>query len=253
MLSRKAKKRSPFLGGLFGGACGVLGSHPFDTVKTRVQISGSDMLNSAKKIYSELGIRGFYRGIIPPTIGFATEKFIVFGVYENIKNFGIKNDFISGVIAGLGCTSVVSPYEKIKIKIQNNPNLSLTNAIRNENLRSIYKGYTPTLIREVPGYGIYFTTYNYLRSKTKTLTPIHTFLYGGLSGLSSWMFIYPSDPVKTLMQENGYSLTESISKIYKQRGLLGFYKGFNIAMLRVIPLHAFTFWGYETFMRTELF
>lgn len=253
MLSRKTHDRNPFIGGLIGGTCGVLGSHPFDTVKTRIQTSGGSIISSARKIYSELGIKGFYRGILPPTAGFAMEKFIVFGVYENLKHLGIKNDFLCGILAGLACTSVVSPYEKIKIKMQNNSNLSLTNAIRNESLQTIYKGYTPTLVREVPGYGIYFTTYKFLKERTKNPTPLHTFMYGGLSGLSSWVFIYPSDPVKTLMQEKEYSLRESITKIYQKRGIMGFYKGFNIAMLRVIPLHAFTFLGYETFMRSTLF
>jgi len=248
MLSSNTGDFRPFIGGLIGGTCGVLGSHPLDTVKTHVQTSGNGILASARKIYNELGIRGFYRGIVPPTVGFATEKLIVFGVYENLKLMGVTNDFVSGVIAGLACTSVVSPYEKIKIKMQTNSNLSLINAIRNESLRSFYNGYAPTLVREVPGYGIYFTTYKFLKNKTDKITPLHSFIYGGLSGLAAWAFIYPSDPVKTLMQEKSYGLKEAMMKIYKRAGFRGFYNGFSIAMLRVLPLHAFTFCGYETFM-----
>lgn len=239
----------PFLGGLFGGVCGVLGSHPFDTIKTRIQSTNLNILESTRRIYNESGFKGFYRGIVPPTIGFGFEKLIVFGVYEFSKSFGITNDFYSGIISGIACTSVVSPYEKIKIKLQNNRNLTFRDVIKSESIRSLYNGYTPTLVREVPGYGIYFTTYTTLKKQFNTFSPFHAFLCGGLSGMSAWMFIYPSDPVKTLMQNENIRLREAVSKIYNEYGFKGFYRGFWIAMLRVIPLHSFVFLGYEMIMK----
>jgi hypothetical protein len=74
-----------------------------------------------------------------------------------------------------------------------------------------------------------------------------TFCYGGASGLLAWMFIYPSDLVKTIKQDknNNLKINEIITKIYKDNGLRGFYKGFHFAAARAIPLHAGVFLGYE--------
>ena len=37
-----------------------------------------------------------------------------------------------------------------------------------------------------------------------------------------------------------------IKDVYKTKGILGFYRGFNLALLRCIPLHGGVFLGYET-------
>ena len=121
--------------------------------------------------------------------------------------------------------------------------------IEKEKLSTFYRGWTATLFREVPGYGIYFTTYEYLKNNTKDMKPYHTLLYGGMSGLAAWLFIYPSDPPKTLMQDKNIGLKDAIKIIYNKYGLSGFYKGFSIALFRSIPLHAGVFLGYETFLK----
>jgi hypothetical protein len=35
------------------------------------------------------------------------------------------------------------------------------------NFRFLYKGFTPTFFREMPGFAIYFTTYEYLKKKIR--------------------------------------------------------------------------------------
>ena len=63
----------------------------------------------------------------------------------------------------------------------------------------------------------------------------------------AWIFIYPSDLIKTKMQDvnNNLKLNEIILDVYKKNGLKGFYKGFHFAAARAIPLHAGVFLGYE--------
>ena len=228
-----------FLYGSIGGLTGIIFSHPFDTIKTRIQT------NTANTILDAIKMKKYYSGIRTPLIGIPFEKSIVFGFYDLAKKNNINN-FWSGIIGGLMSTVIVTPIEYIKINSQLLYKNKLT--FNFNTLKTVYKGFIPTVCRETPGFGIYFTTYNYLNQfYNKENSFVKNFCFGGLSGLSAWIFIYPADLIKTNMQnnENNKSMHEIIKNIYKTNGLIGFYKGFKYAAARAIPLHAGVFLGYE--------
>ena len=233
-----------FTHGLIGGIVGTIFSHPFDTIKTRIQSSKVSTIKDAVKMGK------LYSGILPPLFGIGLEKSIVFGFYELAKNNGF-NTFTSGLFGGFMSTVVVVPVDRLKIILQNNGTIS-KDIIKPS---SLYKGFSITLFRETPGFGIYFTTYNYLTNNyNREFNLGKTFLFGSLSGLNSWIFIYPSDLIKTKYQSictntNGSTIANTITNviktIYKTNGIKGFYKGFNLAIIRALPLHGGVFLGYE--------
>jgi solute carrier family 25 carnitine/acylcarnitine transporter 20/29 len=228
-----------FIYGLCGGFVGTLLSHPIDTVKTRIQTQKYDTIINA--------IKGgkLYSGLTPPLLGIMLEKSIVFGFYDQSKKYGFNN-FWSGVIGGFASTVIVTPIDRLKIHFQNNEKAKIN---------TLYKGFLPTIFRETPGFGIYFTTYNYLNSQyNKNNSLIRTFLYGSLSGLSAWIFIYPSDLIKSQYQaHNSPKLSTVIKNIWSKNnnnnnlriGFLNYYNGFNLAIMRALPLHGGVFLGYE--------
>jgi solute carrier family 25 carnitine/acylcarnitine transporter 20/29 len=228
-----------FMAGSFAGLFGVVMSHPIDTIKTRIQSGVSQNIKSA------IQMRNFYSGIKSPLFGVPLEKSIVFGFYNLSKKYNI-NDFVSGIIGGFMSTLIVTPVEYIKINLQNNVKF------QNIPFRNMYNGFIPTICRETPGFGIYFTTYNYL-NKNYNLNKSYmlNFIYGGVSGLGAWIFIYPADLIKTIQQDvnNKKSIINNIKTIYNNSGVLGFYKGFNYAAVRAVVLHANVFLGYEIFNR----
>lgn len=251
-----------YISGAFGGCLGILLSHPFDTIRIRIQSNNhySGILDCIKKSYYNNGIKSFYKGITPPIIGMAIEKSIVFGTYNYMNKYHNFNHFNSGLIAGFLCSIIVTPVEKIKINLQDikkhNNSLSVIKDIyKNHGLLGFYKGWSITLFREIPGFGLYFSFYNFLEKKTINITNkkpnnFQVALYGGLSGAFAWVFIYPPDIIKTHMQnmsiQNKYKNTfHCISTLYKQNGIRTFYKGFNTAILRAIPLHAGVFLGFN--------
>ncbi len=221
-----------FISGAIGGVTGIIVSHPLDTLRIRRQIK------------LPLTLNGLYNGITPPLIGMGLEKCIVFGVY----GYGIHrgySEFSSGMMAGVACTTIVTPVERIKINMQSGAKLS------NINILNIYKGYLPTLSREVPGFGIYFWTYNKMDKKITVpdnLKPLKTMIIGGLSGAFSWLFIYPQDVVKTRLQSEdlGYkTVRECVRDTYKKYGIGFFYKGVHLALVRAFGLHAGVWLGYD--------
>ena len=246
-----------YIAGFFAGGVGVLVSHPFDTVKTVYQMDGladkkyKGVASCARGIYLYGGGLAFYKGVRPPLVGVGLEKCIVFGSYNAIQKY-TDNIFVSGVFAGLCCTCIVTPIEKIKILQQQQvANSDCRSVFKATSIRNLYRGWTATLGREVPGFGIYFSTYEYLKDRQKNTifakSYLMPFLNGSLSGAASWLFIYPSDPIKTLMQTKNIPLVNAVACIYKQYGLSGFYRGFGLGLFRAVPLHGGVFMGYEFF------
>jgi solute carrier family 25 carnitine/acylcarnitine transporter 20/29 len=215
-----------FISGSIGGLTGTLLSHPFDTIKTRIQ-SGQ-----CKTIKEALKMKRLYSGLSTPLMGIPLEKTIVFGTYQKLRDNGYNVAF-SGSVAGFISTTIVTPVDNFKIQYQlgNKPNF-----------KNIFNGYFPTLFRETLGFSIYFSTYNYL---TDLYNPdknhFKTFLFGGFSGFSAWAFIYPADIIKTKYQSGQNNLINIIKETHK----IGFYKGFSLAVMRAIPLHSGVFLGWE--------
>jgi solute carrier family 25 carnitine/acylcarnitine transporter 20/29 len=223
-----------FVCGCIGGFTGTILSHPIDTIKTRIQ-SNYTFMSAIKK-------GKLYSGIQSPLFGIPLEKSIVFGCCEYAKKYDVGS-FASGFIAGFISTVIVTPIEYIKINAQNSTKICFKT-----NVLKLYRGITPTICRESLGYGVYFATYDNL-SKYYNLEKslLKSFLFGGITGLTSWLVIYPADLVKTIMQNEGNVKTVKniIMDIYKKERIMGFYKGMHLALMRSIPLHAGVFGGYE--------
>jgi solute carrier family 25 carnitine/acylcarnitine transporter 20/29 len=228
-----------YINGGISGMCGVLLSHPLDTIKTHIQTGNK--LSSFKPTFTN-----FYKGISAPLLGVGIEKAIVFGTY-NYMMTKTDNIPVSGAISGLVASFIVTPYERFKILKQNSQVVNF----KDINARFLFRGLGATFTREMPGFAIYFSVYEYLKYNTftkydKKIDMTRSFLYGGLSGLTSWVFIYPQDKIKTIMQStlqssNCKNYTSIIKNMYNTYGLTYFYKGFSWAAGRAVLLHSGTF------------
>jgi solute carrier family 25 (mitochondrial carnitine/acylcarnitine transporter), member 20/29 len=226
-----------FFCGLVGGMLGTAISHPFDTIKSNIQTKKyNNIISCSTGIYNKYGIPGFYKGLLPPLCGIGLEKMLVFGIYNTLKDYGFNTTISGGLSGAMACT-LITPIEYLKINGQIG---SLVN------LKNVYRGFNITLCREIPGFGIYFTTYEYLKNNYNT-SPYRLFLYGGLAGTISWVFIYPMDIIKSNVQgsNNNISAFEYGKQLYKQNGLKHFYKGISLSLIRAFPMHGGAFYGYE--------
>jgi len=226
-----------YIKGAVSGMTGIIISQPIDAIKTHYQLNNGKQFNYT--------IKNFYRGVTSPLLGVGLEKALVFGTYNYFKNKLNYNIALSGAISGLVASTVVAPYERIKILSQTNQKLTI-NLFKPSNL---FKGFGATFTREVPGFAIYFSTYEYLKnkmytSKNKEITIPASFVFGGLSGTMAWIFIYPQDRIKTIIQSNvseKMNIKNIIKKTYEIGGLKHFYQGFSFAIGRAVLLHSGTF------------
>jgi hypothetical protein len=255
-----------FFGGMIGGMFGTFISHPIDTMRVRLQtnqhiITDINNLKKQKPIYQASYIlKDLYKGVKLPLIGIGLEKTLVFGSYHNIYKMNLfKNDFsnqiFAGTTAGFLTTIIVTPIERIKIMFQNNQCKNMIDCLSQINkngnfVKNIYAGWTSTIFREIPGYGIYFYIYDLQKRKLKEPKYYQSFFMGGIAGATSWFFIYPIDIVKTKKQNDvNLNYVKIIKKIYNENGLVGFFRGISFSLMRAFPLHAGVFMGYEAFMK----
>ncbi len=229
--------------GCISGMVGILLSHPIDSIKTHYQIQ-RNLVNY------KYNISNLYKGLMSPLFGVGLEKALVFGTYNHFKNI-TNNIPLSGAISGLVASIVVSPYERIKIMKQTNQRI-LFNQIYSPSF--LFKGLSATFTRELPGFAIYFSTYEYLKNHfytqhNKDISIISSFMFGGMSGTMAWIFIYPQDRIKTILQstnnKSNASISNIIESIYNSGGFKQFYKGFSFAVARAILLHSGTFCTME--------
>lgn len=73
--------------------------------------------------------------------------------------------------------------------------------MKNKNyLNNFRKGLNITLLREIPSFSIYFSTYYYMKeNKYNELISV------GVAGVLCWLPTYPLDVIKTRIQSNNFS------------------------------------------------
>jgi solute carrier family 25 (mitochondrial carnitine/acylcarnitine transporter), member 20/29 len=282
-----------FLAGTAGGFCGKFLDYPFDTVKVLMQTenvgsvgtkSNTGALHVIRNVYTENGIRGFYKGISAPLIGSMAENALLFTSYTAFKGvLGYKEGgpdlpWISLATAGAGAGGIVplvlTPVELIKCRMQvqnarpgqfkayNNTMDCIAKTIREEGVaKGLYRGNLSTMLREIPGnfcwYGVYegFCMLNIPDGGTKAdVGPLVHLGGGAMAGVAYWTAFYPADTVKSQIQTNpefaDTSFMRTLRSIYANEGLRGLYRGWGITALRAAPAHALIFAVYEQTMKT---
>ncbi|XP_024293546.1 mitochondrial basic amino acids transporter isoform X1 [Oncorhynchus tshawytscha] len=266
-----------FAAGCIGGAAGVLVGHPFDTVKVRLQVQSVDRplyrgtYHCFQSIVRQESMTGLYKGIGSPMMGLTFINAIVFGVQGNaMRRLGHDtplNQFLAGASAGALQSVICCPMElaktrmqlqglgerKSKQKLYKNSLDCLVRIYRKEGFRGINRGMVTTLVRETPGFGIYFLTYDVL-TRSLGCEPDDPYMIlkllfaGGMSGITSWISTYPVDVIKSRLQADGvgghnkYSgIADCVRQSLKREGWRVFTHGLTSTLLRAFPVNATTF------------
>lgn len=124
-------------------------------------------------------------------------------------------------------------------------------------LLKLYRGFTPTFIGMIPYAGISFLTWDILRAsfhpaETKNTFPLANFAIGAISGLVAQTASYPFQVIRRRMQVGGLSRPdrwlcwgETVQAIWSLGGWRGFYVGLSIGYLKILPMTAISFAGWQ--------
>ena len=215
------------------------------------------------KIAKFEGLRSLWSGL-PPTLFMAFPQVVLyFTTYEEVKNFmgyhEINNPnplipVLSGGLARTFAVTAVSPLELIRTKIQSEKLLyaDLINvvkfSIKDQGVKSLYRGWVSTVLRDVPFSMIYWFNYESLKTyvlkkqNNQSLTSLSTFFCGATAGSIAAFVTCPLDVVKTFRQiqlgekdvpKNARKTWNIIRQIYKVKGVQGLFAGVTPRVTKV--------------------
>ncbi|XP_017786860.1 PREDICTED: mitochondrial basic amino acids transporter [Nicrophorus vespilloides] len=246
---------------IVSGCAGVIVGHPLDTVKVHLQTQDGrspqykGSMDCIRQIVRKEGLRGLYRGMSSPLAGVAGINAVIFGIYGNTQRSFADPDaltahFLAGAAAGLFQSVLASPMELAKLKVQMShdqlgPLDCMQKIYRTEGFRGVFRGLGITVAREVPAFGSYFLTYEYL-SRTRDGAPVSTsrmLFCGGLAGVVSWTLTYPVDVLKSRLQyDPKYTgAVDCLRRSLAAEGPHFLFRGLTPALVRAFPVNAAVF------------
>ena len=259
-----------FVAGHLSGMMAIVASMPMDVLKTRAQIEPDSLYNIARRTVSNEGIRGLYKGMTSPLIGYGFVSAIWFGVNFNVLSYlqperetkiSFKNGMIAGGCAGLAGTFVISPMERLKVYAQcSAPGRggvhALCDLVRSQGvIDGLFRGFHVTAAREVSQVSVHFSSYFLINNivvdqccdgRKPLWLPL---VSGAVAGCLSWVFTMPLDIVKTKLtsrkRNDGQSATRVLCDLFREGGIKRLWAGTGAAFLRCIPLHATLFFMYD--------
>ncbi|XP_061338561.1 mitochondrial arginine transporter BAC2-like [Gastrolobium bilobum] len=274
-----------FVAGGFGGTAGVISGYPLDTLRILQQSSNNgSALTIVRNVVAKEGPAALYRGMGAPLASVTFQSAMVFQIHSVLSRAfsssisandppSLKGVALGGVCAGVLQSTLLSPIELVKIRLQLPNTAQLTqpqkgpvsvakNIWKMEGLRGIYRGLGITMLRDAPAYGFYFWTYDYAREKLhpgcreSCQESLNTVLIaGGLAGVASWVSSYPFDVIKTRLQAQTPSslkykgIVDCFRKSIKEEGYVVLWRGIGTAVIRAFVVNGAVFSAYEITQR----
>ncbi|KAI7807151.1 probable mitochondrial glutathione transporter SLC25A40 isoform X1 [Triplophysa rosa] len=234
-------------------------------------------LDAFIKIIRREGIRSLWSGL-PPTLVMAVPATVIyFTSYDQLctalkVRMGDRSDtapLLAGAFARVGSVTVISPLELIRTKLQSEKqsyrqlSTVIRSSVHSEGLRSLWRGWGPMLLRDVPFSAMYW--YNYEKGKSwlcdyfsSNPTFAITFTAGAVSGSIAAIVTLPFDVVKTRRQVElgelqATNLSTQVSsstynvmkRIVAENGFSGLFAGFMPRLIKVAPACAIMISTYE--------
>lgn len=175
-----------FLAGSAAGALGSIAGNPFDVLKTKMMTSEAkgqpSIMGTAKDLFSNQGIAGFYRGIDSNIMRAMVLNGTKMACYDQAKGVvvsvtGMQKSslvvqFLSAASAGFFMTCTVSPFDMIRTRLMNQPADAkiynnavdcLIKIVKNEGPLTLWRGFIPIWSRFAPTTTIQLVIFEQLR------------------------------------------------------------------------------------------
>ncbi|XP_078515312.1 mitochondrial glycine transporter isoform X2 [Lissotriton helveticus] len=264
-----------FVCGSLSGTCSTLLFQPLDLVKTRLQTlrpPGNGKLGMVAlflKVVRTESLLGLWKGASPSFIRCIPGVGLYFSTLYSMKQhfllgqdptamesilLGTTSRAIAGICL-LPITVVKTRYESGKFGYRSVFG-ALNNIYRTEGTRGLFSGLTATLLRDAPFSGIYLMFYTQTKrilpeEQDPAFAPLVNFGCGVLAGVLASVVTQPADVIKTHMQlsPERYSWSgQAIAVIFKDSGILGFFRGGVPRALRRTLMAAMAWTVYEQMM-----
>jgi hypothetical protein len=214
--------------GFLQGVTRVIISYPFDYIRTNIQTQKNTSIAQYIKQHN-LSLKDAYRGCTLQLVSVPIDRSIQFFLFERfLKKYSVLTSSItSSIISSIYSVPINLLSTIIIAKNQSFTKASIINFIKD---KKYYTGYGADLSKSFLGAVLYTTIYGNLRQSISKENHNY-FIFGVLSSIGSWCFIYPFDTIRVIKQTSSLSYIDII-KTTPTRNL---YAGFSIVLMRSMP------------------
>uniref|UniRef100_A0A672M254 Solute carrier family 25 member 29 n=1 Tax=Sinocyclocheilus grahami TaxID=75366 RepID=A0A672M254_SINGR len=256
---------------------------PLFIFRTQIKIfMYRNSLDCLIRIHRKEGVRGINRGMVTTVIRETPGFGIYFLAYDTLTralgcdadaDYIIPKLLLAGGMSGMASWISTYPVDVIKSRLQadgvGGANrydgiVDCVLALDKSVCRGINRGMVTTVIRETPGFGIYFLAYDTLTralgcdADADYIIP-KLLLAGGMSGMASWISTYPVDVIKSRLQADGVGganrydgIVDCVRQSWRREGWRTFTRGLTSTLLRAFPVNATTFATVTLFLMCAL-
>ncbi|XP_053669482.1 probable mitochondrial glutathione transporter SLC25A40 [Anopheles marshallii] len=266
------------------GPNGTLG--PSAINKRALHFNGT--IDAFTKISRYEGVPSLWSGLGPTLILALPTTVIYFVAYEQFRirlkelyqrkkgrdaELPIWLPLLAGSSARVLAVTIVNPLELIRTKMQSEKlsyrevGQAFRSMLRVQGVFGLWKGFFPTILRDVPFSGIYWTTYESIKKHFNVSQPTFAFSFAGgaVSGGVAAFITVPFDVVKTHQQiafgeqffyaQNGDKAAkkpfkaigtfETMGRIFQMNGIRGLFAGLTPRLVKVAPACAIMIASFE--------
>eukprot|EP00438_Fugacium_kawagutii_P006719 Skav219131 [mRNA] locus=scaffold1574:566294:567133:+ [translate_table: standard] len=242
-----------------GGVAGMVESivvQPLDIIKTRFQLSteaNPKLLQAFRLLLAEGGVLRFYRGLLPEMLGNVPTRTAMYAgkdwASKRLDQLGhpknCSRDFLAGVFSGVPEAIATTPFQVVKIRMQNKDLVKhyandidcLLKILRDEGALTLFTGLQTTVLRNSIWNGVYFGTISLLsdfrtESGEGAVEQVQRFGTGLGAGILATCFNAPFDVAKSRIQQSKSGPNQKnafgiLFGILQTEGPLALYKGFT--------------------------
>jgi len=237
--------------GSFGGFCAATASHPFDTVKVRMQVNPT-LTKTPPPLFRSLysGFLAQCAGIVPFWATFYYGYKLGRRIFPDEDS--LLHGFLAGAVAGAAGTPAVVASETIKTLAQVSGTSSgaamrdlLQSGLRAAS-RRVLSVVPLTLFYMMPSQGVFYATYEVASARSGSEA-----VAGGFAGLCEWTSSLPVDTVRArvyvevLTQGHPPQPVSCARRLWSAAGPAGFYEAIGPTLLRAITANAAALGGIE--------
>ncbi|KAF6097104.1 solute carrier family 25 member 42 [Phyllostomus discolor] len=214
--------------------------------------------------YLHEGFLSLWRGNSATMVRVVPYAAIQFSAHEEYKRvlgcyYGFHGEalppwprLLAGALAGTTAASITYPLDLVRARMAVTPKEMYSNIFqvfirisREEGLKTLYHGFTPTVLGVIPYAGLSFFTYETLKSLHREYSghrqpyPFERMIFGACAGIIGQSASYPLDVVRRRMQTAGVtghprtSIACTLGAIVREEGLVrGLYKGLSMNWLK---------------------
>lgn len=271
MFGMTTKRLHFMIGGAFAGIVSRTAVAPLDRMHT-ILVARSD--EDGKKMLTDLlkneGILGLWRGNTVNCMKVAPTTAVKFFVTENLKRFAKeyytkKNqklpfivNFGIGALGAITSTMVSHPIDVIRTRMSIETTKirkydgffgTAKTIIKEEGITGLYKGLGFSILSVTPFQAVNHACFDIV-SPLVPECKLKKLYQGCLSSSLAFSLCYPLDVVKRkLLAKKADSATDAIKTIIKTQGIKGFYSGFSVGFVKVVPMMSVQFFAFDQYKK----